>query len=101
MLLRADEETLRQLAALGGLVGLRLVDAEVTDWQLANLAGTLTELVVLGLENSPGVTDDGIQCLASLGQLAELHLRGSSVTDEGVRRLRESHPNRELQVTLS
>jgi len=54
---------------------------------------TLVNLRDLWILNSPRVTDTGLRHLGQLGNLRELILSGTQVTQDGVDRLKRSLPN--------
>jgi hypothetical protein len=84
-------QALRHASRLSALRRLSLYGAQVDDESLRYLQ-TLKHLEALGLGATP-VTDRGLQYLAQIPSLSWLWVsRGGKVTEEGVRRLRESLP---------
>jgi hypothetical protein len=86
-------EQLAYLARLPSLVDLRL--SPLSDADAVYLAGC-ENLRTLRIYRSPGLTDKGLQQLARLPRLAELHLIDTGTTLEGVRAVRERLPSLEI-----
>ena len=59
-------------------------------------AQTLPNLRVLNLRRLP-IDDDDLQYLQALTDLEELDLRGTQVTEEGVKKLQRALPNCEIK----
>jgi hypothetical protein len=70
---------------------LRVGDNEITDAGVKAVS-VLNALTVLGLAENPGVTDQSVEYLARLSRLRELDLTGTSLTTEGLQRLRAQLP---------
>jgi hypothetical protein len=68
------------------LTDLNLAGAQITDAQLAHLAGDIN-ITRLHLENTP-VTDAGLDHLAGLKNLVYLNLFNTAVTDKGLAKLK-------------
>lgn len=92
---RSNQVDLSSLAAFrpNDLQELNAAGKEITDSQLANIAG-LTGLQELCLSLNP-VTDAGMIHLKGLTALKTLNLGGTWITDDGLRSLRDMH---DLQV---
>jgi hypothetical protein len=83
------------LAKLQDLARLRLDNNKFTDEGIATLA-PLQKLEYLNIYGNPGVTDASIAMLAQLPALREVYLWGTSVSPDGVQKLRQQRP--ELRV---
>lgn len=88
------DEDLKLLCELGKLRSLDLAGTEVSDRGLSHLA-PLAGLRDLSLEDTR-ITDEGLGYLLALKKLRRLSLRGTQVTGRGVTKLRESHPDLEI-----
>jgi hypothetical protein len=75
-------ETLSRVVQLEHVGSLSLYDRDVSDEDLAGLAGT-KQLKFLELNHNPRVTDAGIAALAGLENLRYLNLTNTSVTGTG------------------
>lgn len=64
----------------------------ISDAGLANVSG-LTELELLTIENSEGITDNGLKHLSHLHKLLALTCYGTSATPQGFDGLRAALPN--------
>lgn len=85
-----DDDGLRELRELTGLVSLQLNGTQVTDAGLKHLEG-LTSLNNLNLANTQ-VSDAGLEHLRGLSNLWNLDLTGTRVTGEGVKSLQQALP---------
>jgi hypothetical protein len=83
------------LAKLQDLARLRLDNNKFTDKGIAALA-TLKKLEYLNIYGNPAVTDASIATLAQMPALREVSLWGTSVSQGGVRELRQERP--ELRI---
>jgi hypothetical protein len=77
-------ETLSRVVQLEHVVSLSLYDRDVTDKDLAGLAG-MTQLKFLDVNHNPRVTDAGIAALAGLENLRYLDLSNTQVTGTGLK----------------
>lgn len=75
---------LAQVAQLEHIVAIELFDKEVSDEDLAGLAG-MKQLKFLELSHNPRVTDAGIATLSGLENLRVLDLTSTSVTGTGLK----------------
>ncbi len=82
---KADAKVFELLKDVANLVELNLGTVQLTDADLAQLAG-LTNLRVLGLEKTP-VADAQLAHLKGLKNLTSLNLYGTKVTDAGLPQL--------------
>jgi hypothetical protein len=73
---------LARLARIDHIVAIELFDKDVSDEDLAGLAG-MKQLKFLELNHNPRVTDAGIAALAGLENLRYLNLTNTSVTGTG------------------
>jgi hypothetical protein len=84
------------LENLNGLKQLQELDLSfnlyLKDSDLEFIEG-LDHLRILILSGDYGLTDAGLEHLKGLLQLKELYIRGTNVTDEGVKKLRRALPN--------
>jgi uncharacterized membrane protein/mono/diheme cytochrome c family protein len=83
------------LARLQDLARLRLDNNKLTDKGIAALV-PLRKLEYLNIYGNPGVTDASVATLAQLPALREVYLWGTSVSPDGVEKLRQQRP--ELRV---
>jgi hypothetical protein len=99
LILDGTKVTDKGLAKLRGLRHLQVLGldrSEVTDVGMEHLK-ELDQLVWLSLENT-AVSDAGLETLAGMNhQLQGLDLRGTKVTDEGVRRLQGVFPGCKIE----
>ena len=72
-----------------------LDETRITDAGLVYLKGLTNLEVGLGL-NHTAITDVGLEHLKDLKKLKQLSLRGTNVTDAGVRKLKLSLPQTEF-----
>jgi hypothetical protein len=79
------------LAKLQDLARLRLDNNKFTDEGIAALV-PLKKLQYLNIYGNPGITDATIATLAQLPALQEVYLWGTSVTPDGVQKLRQQRP---------
>jgi Leucine Rich repeat len=77
------DSALNHLERLKKLTILCLYDTQITSAGTAGV-GQLTNLRELNLDESPGFDDEAMKHLAALKQVADLHLRKTSVTDTGL-----------------
>jgi hypothetical protein len=75
---------LAQVAQLDHIVAIELFDKDVSDEDLAGLAG-MKQLKFLELNHNPRVTDAGIATLSGLEKLRVLDLTSTSVTGTGLK----------------
>lgn len=75
---------LAQVAQLDQIVAIELFDKDVSDEDLAGLAG-MKQLKFLELSHNPRLTDAGIATLSGLENLRVLDLTSTSVTGAGLR----------------
>jgi len=75
---------LAQVAQLDHIVAIELFDKDVSDEDLAGLAG-MKQLKFLELNHNPRVTDAGIATLSGLENLRVLDLTSTSVTGTGLK----------------
>lgn len=73
---------LARLARIDHIVAIELFDKDVSDEDLAGLAG-MKQLKFLDLSDNPRITDAGIAALAGLENLRYLNLTNTSVTGTG------------------
>lgn len=73
---------LSRLATLDQIVAIELFDKDVTDEDLAGLAG-MKQLKFLELSHNPRITDAGVAALAGLENLRYLDLTNTKVTGTG------------------
>lgn len=81
---RIDDSDIAAIATLP-LVALDLSGTQVTSAGLAPIASP--QLKCLILNDNPRITDDSISDIRELGELQVLGLRGTSITDKGVKQL--------------
>jgi Leucine-rich repeat (LRR) protein len=82
-----SEETLALLASQKQLTELSLRDVPLSDAQLARLLGHLPRLQRLALRRASGVSDAGLDALASLGQLEVLALVEMDISGKALEKL--------------
>ena len=92
---QVDDEGLKHLALLENISRLGLDETRITDAGLVYLKGLTNLEVGLGL-NHTAITDVGLEHLKDLKKLKQLSLRGTNVTDAGVRKLKLSLPQTEF-----
>jgi internalin A len=78
----------RQIAQITGLVELALIDAQIDNAALGQLA-RLANLDSLMIRRSPLLSDEGLKALARLSKLTSLGLLDVGITDRGVALLAE------------
>lgn len=77
-------ETLARVAKIDHVFSLSLFQQDITDADLAGLAG-MKQLQFLELSHNPGVTDAGVAALTGLAGLRYLDLTGTSVNGTGLK----------------
>lgn len=80
------EQGLVHLARAKSLTKLTLNIATLSDIQLSRIA-VFKQVESLDLHGMPGITDDGLEQIATLGNLRHLFLQDLSITDCGLRHL--------------
>jgi Leucine-rich repeat (LRR) protein len=93
-----SDETLAQLAAQKRLIELVLRDIPLTDAQIGRLLGNLPRLQRLALRRVSGVSDAGLDALASLGQLEVLALVEMDISGKALAKLGRLDRLRSLDV---
>lgn len=74
------------------LLFLYLESCELADREVESIS-KFTQVYFLRLQNNPAITDAGLEYLLELKQLQELNLRGTSVTEQGIKDFRAKHPS--------
>jgi len=77
------------------LTSIALINAGLNDSDLENFAG-LTKIVQIILGNNAGITDAGFEHFEKIASLSYLNLKGTSVTQEGVKEFRKKRPDVEV-----
>jgi hypothetical protein len=95
-----DDEVLADIGRFTGLTRLRLSRNEITD-KTVEAFTNMPRLERLNLYANPGVTDSSVDVLASLRALKRLDVWQTSITPEGLVRLRALRPELELQGETS
>jgi hypothetical protein len=95
-----DDAGLAAIGALPAATHLRLARNRLTDASLGALARS-PQLEHLNLYANAGITDAGIEALAAISTLRELHLWQTGVTPNGAARLRELRPGMFVDLGLS
>jgi uncharacterized membrane protein len=95
-----DDEVLADIGRFTGLTRLRLSRNEITD-KIVEAFTNMPQLERLNLYANPGVTDSSVDVLASLRSLKRLDVWQTSITPEGLVRLRALRPDLELQGETS
>ena len=95
-----DDEVLADIGRFTGLTRLRLSRNEITD-KTVEAFTNMPQLERLNLYANPGVTDSSVDVLASLRSLKRLDVWQTSITPEGLVRLRALRPELELQGETS
>ncbi len=93
-----SDETLAQLATQQQLIELALRDIPLTDAQIGPLLGNLPRLQRLALRRISGVSDAGLDALASLGQLEVLALVEMDISGKALAKLGRLDRLRSLDV---
>lgn len=78
-----DDATFAKIGDLGYLHTCNLSGSQVTDAQMAVL-GTLTNLLILQVDASPGVTSQGMANVKGLTSLERLFANDTSIGDDGL-----------------
>lgn len=71
---------------------LWLESCELADRELESIS-KFAHVHFLRLQDNPDITDAGLEYLIELKQLHVLNLRGTSVTEQGIKDFRAKHPN--------
>ena len=82
-----DVDSIAHLRLLPSLSSLDISSTGIDNRAISNLVCHRRTLSALNLSNNPSVTDDARVPLIALSALAHLHLRGTSFTMPGLRRL--------------
>ena len=82
-----DVDSIAHLRLLSSLSSLDISSTGIDNRAISNLVCHRRTLSTLNLSNNPSVTDDARVPLVALSALAHLHLRGTSFTMPGLRRL--------------
>jgi uncharacterized membrane protein len=91
-----DDDDLANLAKFTHLTRLRLSRNSLTDRTVEAFA-SMPELERLNLYANPGITDASIDALAAIVSLRRLDIWRTSISEEGMARLRQLRPDLELQ----
>jgi uncharacterized membrane protein len=91
-----DDDDLASLAKFTQLTRLRLSRNSLTDRTVAAFA-SMPHLERLNLYANPGITDASIDALAAIQSLRRLDIWRTSISEEGMARLRILRPDLELQ----
>jgi hypothetical protein len=82
--LKVPDEALQDFESVPELLGLHLADNQITDQGLSYL-NDRTDLLSLDLTNNPAITDAGLAHLRKMTELRQLLLRNNpQITDEGL-----------------
>jgi Leucine-rich repeat (LRR) protein len=85
------------LSRLGGLQSLELTGCHLDDASLTALA-PLSNISTLKLDNNPGISDAAIPTiLAQFPRLKEFSFKGTSISQDGISRLKKEKPKLELE----
>src|SRR6185437_5940641 len=92
-----SDSDIAPLANLKALTHLRLDDNKLTDKSL-DVLSSLPKLVEVNLYNNHGITDAGIQKLASMKALRRVYLFQTAVTKAGLAKLHQARPDLEIDA---
>ena len=82
-----------------GLTNLQRLDLSELGVSHVEPLGSLTRVEYSNLSGN-SITDAGLQHLARMANLQELHLRGPQVTDEGLARLQKALSNARFSTNV-
>lgn len=92
-----SDSDIAPIANLKALTHLRLDDNKLTDKAL-DVVSSLPNLVEVNLYDNRGITDAGIQKLASMKSLRRVYLFQTGVTKEGIAKLHEARPDLQIDA---
>jgi uncharacterized membrane protein len=92
-----DDSLLANIGKFNELTRLRLSRNEVTDRTVVAIAASMPKLERLNLYANRGVTDASIEVFAGMQSLRRLDIWRTSISEEGMARLRDLRPDIELQ----
>jgi uncharacterized membrane protein len=92
-----DDALLANIGRFGELTRLRLSRNNVTDRTVSAIAASMPRLERLNLYANPGVTDASVDVFAGMAALRRLDIWRTSISEEGMARLRDLRPDLELQ----
>ena len=92
-----DDTLLERIGMFTELTRLRLSRNDVSDRTVAAIASSMPNLERLNLYANPDVTDASVDVLAGMSSLRRLDIWRTSISEEGMARLRDLRPDLELQ----
>jgi uncharacterized membrane protein len=92
-----DDVLLERIGLFTELTRLRLSRNDITDRTVAEIASSMPQLERLNLYANPDVTDASVDVLAQMSSLRRLDIWRTSISEEGMARLRDLRPDLELQ----
>jgi hypothetical protein len=92
-----DDSLLANIGRFDEVTRLRLSRNNVTDSTVGVIAASMPRLERLNLYANPGVTDASVDVFAGMTALRRLDVWRTSISEEGMARLRDLRPDLELQ----